>query len=167
MSSVAEVSCLRYRAHTEVSPESLHPKESKGLLEVLHLPSTVSNSDLRRVRIHQTKGRGLLSQYVFKYEYRPALLTGRGRWSRVEAPLAECVPLAKLIPLVGSKSTSFSPKSSACRSADRPLFVLGAHVSRGGVRACNDSKVLLAPIDNTAGQREVYHRIVEQCHEHE
>ena len=88
------------------------------------MPRTVSNSDLRRVRIYQTKCRGLLSQVVLDYVYRPVPLAGRRLWSRVEAPLSESVPLFNLLALshprpvlVGSKSSPLSPKSSACVAA--------------------------------------------------
>ncbi len=58
------------------SPESPHAKESTGLLGVLHIPRTVSNSDLKGVRINRSKCRGLLSQGVLKR------IPPRARWSQ-------------------------------------------------------------------------------------
>ena len=87
-----------------------HPIEGRvqGLLGALHIPSTVSNSDLRGVRMNNSKGRGLLSQGVLNRKsprttrWPQALGACRG------TPFSICPP--------EQPATPFSPQARARRA---------------------------------------------------
>jgi hypothetical protein len=129
------------------------------------MPRTVSDSDLRRVGLNQAKGRADSCHRVFSNAYRPVPHGVRGLWSRVEAPLSESVPLTSLLPLLTPGPCSpgpilpllpLRPQRVAAPTVHRVLWTPDC-----GVGSCNDSKVLLTPINNAAGPMEGRHRIAE------